>query len=971
MANWKTILILAVGAAALWWLYPARQLAPQQDGKDVVEIVYMGPGGPIAGAMDDAVREFEKLSEEAHRRDPNKPIYRVVSGQNAARDQVADPTRFLLSVAGGSPPDVIWFDRYAVTEWASRGAFEPLDSYVQRDREDIKAGRRPDLKIEDVFEPNQFYQCCWDEAMYKGSVYSLPASVDTRALFYNKDLLRRARDRLIDLAEDARVLDLIDQGSPLGPPDKSRIQRLIRDNFFDPGAGLGELLTQDKPLDGSAKARLLDQAANAARLKAAAQDESLRPEQRAKLLELAEYAKVLNVALRVRLRLDDVLADPAARRNSEVKPPESWEALRVYALVLTEKDEKGKLKKDEKGKLKVVGFAPQFGNSHLYMYGWMAGGEYMSADGRTCTLNHPGVVEGLAFMREVYDSLAPEGGNGYEYVSSFQAGFGGGGLDPFIQGKVAMKIDGAWQMSNLASYGRDLNFGVSGAPLPKRRITPGCKTISWAGGWAYAIPRVARNKQAAWEFIRFMVSQRGLRIRFEGERALSQAQGRLYIPGQLPQIRLNEMFFKEYVYDNPQVPQKYKDGCRMFNDMLPEARYRPATPVGQLLWNEHTSAMEAALRGRKSPQEALDYGKANVQKSLDRILDPPPGVEIRSWNWFFFLYGGILVAMALLVYYWDTHPKFRQRLARLLRRKKDQGVIEGSRGGYFRSQWFGGFVCAAPWIIGFIVFAGGPMLYSIIMSFCDFDVINPAKFTGLDNYRWMFTKDELFPLALWNTAYMIVGVPLGMAVSLSMAVLLNAKVRGISVWRTLFYLPAIVPMVAASVLWIWIFNPEQGFLNKLLDLVGIEGPRWLHSVHWSKPSLILMGLWGAGSGMIIWLAGLKGINQQLYEAASVDGANAWRRFLHITIPQLTPYIFFNLVMGMINTFQIFGQAFIMTQGGPDNSTLFIVYHLFNNAFRYGHMGYASAMAWVLFVIVLVLTIIQVKGSRRWVYYESE
>ena len=210
-----------------------------------------------------------------------------------------------------------------------------------------------------------------------------------------------------------------------------------------------------------------------------------------------------------------------------------------------------------------------------------------------------------------------------------------------------------------------------------------------------------------------------------------------------------------------------------------------------------------------------------------------------------------------------------------------------------------------------------------------------------------------------------------MVASLGVALLLNQNIRGMAAWRTFFYLPAIVPMVAASILWIWIFNPQGGAINQMLASIGIEGPRWLQSADWSKPSLIVMGLWGAGGGMIIWLAGLKGIPQSLYEAASVDGANTWQQFRHITLPQLTPYIFFNLIMGLIGTFQIFGQAFIMTQGGPENSTLFYVYHLFNNAFRYGRMGYASAMAWVLFAIVLLLTVVQMKLSKRWVHYGEE
>jgi len=192
-----------------------------------------------------------------------------------------------------------------------------------------------------------------------------------------------------------------------------------------------------------------------------------------------------------------------------------------------------------------------------------------------------------------------------------------------------------------------------------------------------------------------------------------------------------------------------------------------------------------------------------------------------------------------------------------------------------------------------------------------------------------------------------------------------------AVYRTFFYLPAIMPAVAASILWIWIFNPQQGILNALLAKAGIAGPAWLQNQYWSKPSLILMGLWGAGAGMIVWLAGLKGIPKHLYEAAEIDGAGRFRRFTSITLPMLSPYILFNLIMGIIGTFQIFTQAFIMTQGGPVDSTLFYAYLLFNNAFRYMKMGYASALAWVLFGIILTLTVIQLRLSKRWVHYESE
>jgi multiple sugar transport system permease protein len=218
---------------------------------------------------------------------------------------------------------------------------------------------------------------------------------------------------------------------------------------------------------------------------------------------------------------------------------------------------------------------------------------------------------------------------------------------------------------------------------------------------------------------------------------------------------------------------------------------------------------------------------------------------------------------------------------------------------------------------------------------------------------------------------MAAGIPLGMAASLGIALLLNVRVRGIAVWRTFFYLPSIMPAVASSILWIWIFNPQAGLLNGLLASFGLHGPNWLQDENTSKPALILMGLWGSGGGMIVWLAGLKGINEAYYEAAALDGAGAWRRFWHVTLPLLSPYIFFNLIMGLIGTLQIFTQAYVMTKGGPVNSTLFYVYYLFNNAFRYLRMGYASALGWVLFVLVCALTLTQLALSKRWVHYEGE
>ena len=210
-----------------------------------------------------------------------------------------------------------------------------------------------------------------------------------------------------------------------------------------------------------------------------------------------------------------------------------------------------------------------------------------------------------------------------------------------------------------------------------------------------------------------------------------------------------------------------------------------------------------------------------------------------------------------------------------------------------------------------------------------------------------------------------------MAVALFLAVLLNQKVRGLALFRTIFYLPSVTSGVAVSLLWMWLLDPNGGLVNTLLSYLGIRGPLWLQSPVWSKPALILMSLWGTGGTMVIYLAGLQGIPEQLYEAASIDGANSWARFRHITIPMLSPTIFFTLIIGVINSFQAFTQAYVMTSGGPVNSTLFYVYYIYRRGFQYLHMGYACALAWILFVILLFFTAMQFKLSSQWVFYEGE
>ncbi len=275
-----------------------------------------------------------------------------------------------------------------------------------------------------------------------------------------------------------------------------------------------------------------------------------------------------------------------------------------------------------------------------------------------------------------------------------------------------------------------------------------------------------------------------------------------------------------------------------------------------------------------------------------------------------------------------------------------------------------------PWILGFIIFVFAPMVASAFLSLTQFSVMSPPEWIGTANYVQM-VHTPLFWQSLSNTLFMVaLDLPLGLLASLSAAVLLNQKLRGINIFRTIFYLPALIPAIANVLLWVWIFDKDSGILNVFLKLIGLAPQPWLTDPQWAKPSLILMNLWGIGGAMLIYLAGLKGIPMELHEAGKIDGANTWQAFWKITIPLLTPTILFQLVIGVIFEFQIFTQGYILG-GGPNFSTTFYVLELFNNAFRYLKMGYASAMAWVLFAITLVITLLVFRSTPYWVYYEAE
>lgn len=635
------------------------------------------------------------------------------------------------------------------------------------------------------------------------------------------------------------------------------------------------------------------------------------------------------------------------------RPPRTWSELLAYAEVLTEYNPDGRT-------LKNVGFLPNFGNSWLYMYAFMTNANFMSEDGTRCTLNTPEAREALEFIVRGYDLVG-----GYESAKAFETGFQGGENDPFIIGKVAMKIDGDWILANLARFGPNLDFGTAPAPVPDDRYyrrgrfaDEPDRFVTWVGGFSYAIPRGARNVEGAWAYIKFATSTEARLIDMAAQRDWERRRGRFYVPRIQANVETNEQAFELFRPADP----KFAEALRTHIDMMSYARIRPVTFVGQVLWDEHVRAMELAALKRKTPEQALADGQVVVQRELDMVLqaDRYPVIDMRIPQWL-----GIGMVVAGIVG-WVVWLR-RQRLGPLARSE---------------TKW--AYLFIAPWLIGFLVFTLGPMVASIFFSFTQYNVLSEARWVGLKNFSDLATVDAAnVTKALYNTLYLAgIGVPLGVATGLAVALLLNAAVRGMRYYRTLFYMPAIVPTVASAVLWVWLLtsDPSKGLINAAWNATisqwfGTPPPGWLNAEAWAKPSLILMGIWGAGSGMILWLAGLKGIPTQLYEAASIDGANHNQQFWTVTLPQLSPIVFFNLVMGFIGALQEFDRVYIMRpsegSAGPADSLLVPVYHLFVNGFNYFKMGYASALAWMIFVIILMLTLFQFRLAPRWVHYEVE
>ena len=589
------------------------------------------------------------------------------------------------------------------------------------------------------------------------------------------------------------------------------------------------------------------------------------------------------------------------------RPPRTWKELEDFAERLTRRDAQGRLDR--------VGFYPLWGNSYYFIYAYQNRVQFLSEDGRQAIFNTPAALETLEWIVKFARKF------NIQSLTNFKTGFGPDAQNPFISGKVAMMVDGSWELDTMRRFAPDLEFGTAPAPIPETG-----EESTWSGGFALVIPHLSRHVEEAWAFIRFISS-------YESQMELAKTSN----------LPVRKAVLEHLM---PTMPEGWQVCARLMS----KSHFLPKTPTNEEMFTVIERMSEEAVFGRKTPKQALEDAVKESQAILDKFHAQS---DYPFVNWTIFSILAVLLVVTVL-----TVWVLLARHGRLGYSPTRQEAVEG-------------YLFASPWIIGFLLFTAGPIILSFFFSFCDYRVLSPARWVGTGNYRNLIGDDPLFWKSLWNTCfYALFHVPLAIAGALLLAILLNQEVRGIRLFRTIFYLPSVISGVAVSVLWMWILNSEYGLLNASLAKVGVQGPGWLSDPAWSKPAIVVMSMWGIGGGMIIFLAALQGLPRHLYESATIDGANPIHQFLYITIPLISPAIFFNLVIGVISSFQVFTQAYVMTNGGPLDSTLFYALYLFRTAFQFFRMGYASAMAWILFAVVLSLTLLQMKLSRRWVYYES-
>ena len=602
----------------------------------------------------------------------------------------------------------------------------------------------------------------------------------------------------------------------------------------------------------------------------------------------------------------------------------SWEDFRERSIKLTH---------DTNGD----GIADEFG---LHFAQWQHGvepfilqngGRILSEDGKRVEIDNPKSLEALQFLYDLKfrDKVCPS----KSMTPGVQTGIA------FVQGRIAMYGPyGIFAMVPFREQITDFDWDVAVLPKGPDGIRAGIVMPT-----AFGVSSQSKHKQEAFNFVKFISSKEGMEIvakwsLFVPSRK-SVARSRAFLdPGKKPEhieLVLHDVE-NGYAHTAAYASSRYFEVYEVINEHIMS---------NMLDYNTETPAQTVK----------------QITEQSNRILNQiqPASVESSKIAWPLII--PFLILLFVIIFF----------LFYLIKKYKHLGKLSAKE-----ARW--GYLLITPWIIGFLCLTAGPILFSIGLSFYRWQslaAISSAKFVGLENFITAFSgEDTKYYKSLYATfKYAFLAVPSSVIVGLLLAVLMNAKLKGITIFRTLYFIPSVVPIVATSILWWYLFNPSHGWINYLLTQIGIDGPNWLGDGRYTIIVLVLMSLWGIGGSMIIYLAGLQAIPSQLYEAAETDGAGTIRQFWHITLPMISPILFFNLVMGLIGAFQVFTQAYVMFErgGGPNNSALFYVLHLYKEAIERYNLGYGSAMAWILFVIILFFTLLVFKSSPMWVYYEGE
>jgi len=559
---------------------------------------------------------------------------------------------------------------------------------------------------------------------------------------------------------------------------------------------------------------------------------------------------------------------------------------------------------------------------------WSYGGDYFNGtDFTDVTLDEPEAVAALEHVRRMrFDDKTAYNATGGDAQ--------GLGEQEFYTGRIGVVGPiGRWRTPRFRSID---TFNWDVVPFPHLE---GKDPASVVAVVAWGMSSTTKHPDESFKLMKFLCGTQGQRL---------TAQSGLAVPCTKPVAESDDFL----------QPGQKPANAQLFIDLIDIARIgqMPPEPEFARIFEE-----EVAQTIQYGKQSAKLTGKNTESRWIAELGSPLRNRSFPQMPW------GVIVGSAGVVLALVVGGLF------LWLRREKLGAID-------RAQERAGWVFISPWIIGFLVLTFGPMGLSLLLAMSRWTSMQPlgeAEFVGLGNFGHMVSYDASFMKSVWvTTYYALLAVPFGQVLALLVAVLMNQRVKGIAIYRTVFFVPSVVSGVALATLWVMMFDNKRGIINRVLSSVlepiGLSAPDWfgIDAEIFAIPAYVIMALWGVGAGMVIYLAGLKGISESLYEAAKIDGAGRMRAFFSVTLPQLSPLIFFNLVMGIIGSFQVFTQVYVMTNGGPGNATLVYVLKLYREAFEYHKMGYASAMAWVLFIVLLILTGIVVKSSKSWVHYEG-